>query len=308
MELVGALLLGGVLVALLLVLRLLHSLSAGLSRRDGDAGSLSEAAAAIRDRLAEVHALLRARQDVESRTAESVRRLEMVIAGTQGKGVAGENIIEAVFAQLPPEWQVRDFHVANRVVEFGLRLPNRLILPIDSKWPATSLVERFAGCEDDLERRRLKAEIDRAVLAKAREVRRYLDPRLTADFGIAVLPDAVFELCSTVQCEALQMNVVLVGYSMFVPYLLLVFQMALKASSDIDVEKLGAYLRDVESSVGQLQEEVDGRLSRAITMLTNSRTDIGQHVGRITSRLAALQLPAGTSDGSGEPERRFGIL
>jgi len=99
-----------------------------------------------------------------------------------------------------------------------------------------------------------------------------------------------------------------VWYSMFVPYLLLVFQMGLKASSDVDVDKLGLYLRDVESSVGQLQEEVDGRLARAITMLTNSRTDMGQQLGRITSRLGAVQLPARTSEGSAEPERRFGIL
>ena len=128
------------------------------------------------------------------------------------------------------------------------------------------------------------------MLNKAREVRRYLDPNVTVDFGIAAVPDAVFDLCSSVQCEALQMNVVLVGYSMFVPYLLLVFQMALKTSHDIDLDKLAAYLRDVEASVSQLQEEVDGRLARAITMLTNSRNDMTQHLGRITSRLTGVQL------------------
>jgi DNA recombination protein RmuC len=290
MEYLIAVLLGGVLVALLLLLRNSQALIAGLGRRDGDAGSLSEAASAIRERLAEVLTMLRSRQEVEGRTAESIRHLEMVIAGTQSKGAAGENIIDAVFAQLPPDWQVRNFRVANKVVEFGLRLPNNLILPIDSKWPATNLTERFLECDQQDERRRIKVEIERAVLNKAREVRRYLDPNVTVDFGIAAVPDAVFDLCSSVQCEALQMNVVLVGYSMFVPYLLLVFQMALKTSHDIDLEKLAAYLRDVEASVAQLQEEVDGRLARAITMLTNSRNDMTQHLGRITSRLTGVQL------------------
>jgi DNA recombination protein RmuC len=268
----------------------MESLIAGLGRRDGDAGSLSEAASAIRERLAEVHAMLRSRQEVEGRTAESIRHLEMVIAGTQSKGAAGENIIDAVFAQLPADWQVRNFRVSNKIVEFGLRLPNNLILPIDSKWPATNLIERFLECDQQDERRRIKVEIERVVLNKAREVRRYLDPNVTVDFGIAAVPDAVFDLCSSVQCEALQMNVVLVGYSMFVPYLLLVFQMALKTSHDIDLDKLAAYLRDVEASVAQLQEEVDGRLARAITMLTNSRNDMTQHLGRITSRLTGVQL------------------
>jgi len=290
MDYLIALLLGGVLVAALLLLRNLQAVTAGLGQRDADAGTFSEAASAIRERLAEVHTMLRSRQEIEGRTAESIRHLEMVIAGTQSKGAAGENIIEAVFAQLPPDWQVRNFRVANKVVEFGLRLPNHMILPIDSKWPATNLIERFLESDQPDERRRIKADIDRAVLNKAREVRRYLDPNVTVDFGIAAVPDAVFDLCSSVQCEALQMNVVLVGYSMFVPYLLLVFQMALKTSHDIDLDKLAAYLRDVEASVSQLQEEVDGRLARAITMLTNSRNDMTQHLGRITSRLTGVQL------------------
>lgn len=290
MDFLIALLLGGVLVALLLVFRTLQSVAGGLGRRDLEAGGLSETASAIRERLAEVHTMLRARQDVELRTADSVRHLEMVIAGTQSKGAAGENIIDAVFAQLPPEWQVRNFRVANKVVEFGLRLPNNTILPIDSKWPATNLIDRLVACDDENERTRIKAEIDRAVLSKVREVRRYLDPSLTADFGIAAVPDSVFDLCASVQCEALRMNVVLVGYSMFVPYLLLVFQMALKTSRDLDVEKLGAYLKDMEVGVSQLHEEVDGRLARAIVMLTNSRTDMSQLLGRIGSRLNEVQV------------------
>ena len=55
MEYLIALLLGGVLFALLLLVRNLQTVAAGLGRRDTDAGSLSEAASAIRERLAEVH-------------------------------------------------------------------------------------------------------------------------------------------------------------------------------------------------------------------------------------------------------------
>ncbi|HUW96323.1 MAG TPA: DNA recombination protein RmuC, partial [Anaerolineae bacterium] len=108
---------------------------------------VSQVVTSIRQDLAELQAYTkaynRAREDLERRTADSVRRLEMVIAGTQTKGAAGENILEAVFANLPPEWQVRNFRVGDKAVEFGLRLPNNLILPIDSKWPATHLLEQF---------------------------------------------------------------------------------------------------------------------------------------------------------------------
>jgi len=48
--------------------------------------------------------------------------LEAVIAGTQTNRAAGENIIEVVFSQQPAEWKARDFHVGNKIVEFGLQL------------------------------------------------------------------------------------------------------------------------------------------------------------------------------------------
>jgi DNA recombination protein RmuC len=88
--------------------------------------------------LTDLQAQAQARVELEYRTAESVRRLEGVIVGTQSKGLAGENILEIVFSQLPPEWQLRDCKVKNKTVEVALRLPTNLILPIDSKWPATS--------------------------------------------------------------------------------------------------------------------------------------------------------------------------
>jgi DNA recombination protein RmuC len=69
---------------------------------------VSQAVTSIQEGLTELRAYTRARQDLERQTAESIRRLETVIAGTQTKGAAGENILEAVFAQLPIEWQVRN--------------------------------------------------------------------------------------------------------------------------------------------------------------------------------------------------------
>lgn len=242
------------------------------------------------ENLAAIQAHTKARQDLELRTAESIRRLEAIIAGTQTKGAAGENIVEVVFAQLPPEWQVRDFRVGNKNVEFGLRLPNNLILPIDSKWAATELLEKFLAAEDTNEQQRLKTEIERAVLAKAKEVRKYLDPNLTADFGIAAVPDAVFDLCGSVQVQALRINIVLISYSLFIPYLLLVYQMMLKSSQTIDLQRLNAYLDTAQANVSEIQEELEGRFSRAIAMLNNSRDDMRVQLSKIASGLTSLRI------------------
>ena len=260
---------------------------------------LREMAAAIqaellraKDGVTELRAHAKARQELAQQTAESIRRLEAIIAGTHTKGAAGENILDLVFAKLPPEWQVRDFRVGNKFVEFGLRLPNNLILPVDSKWPATGLLEQLAGCTDPAEQQKLKKQIEDTVLTKAKEIKKYIDPNLTVNFGVVAVPDAVYDLCAGVQATVFQQNVVLVGYSMFLPYLLLVFHTVLRTAQDVNLEKLNASLEAFQESVRALQEELEGRLSRAITMLSNARSEMGMHLSRISSSLTAIQASA----------------
>jgi len=107
---------------------------------------------------------------------------------------------------LPIEWQVRNFNVNGKTVEFGLRLPNNLVLPIDSKWPATHLLEQFAAAHDPEEQKRLKGEIEKSILQKAKEVGKYVDPDLTMPFGIAAVPDSVFDLSSGVLADVFNLT------------------------------------------------------------------------------------------------------
>ncbi len=279
------------------------SLDRNLAQADVASRNLTEMTGAIRQELSQakgdlvsLQAQARARQELEQQVAESVRRLETVIAGTHSKGLAGENILEAVFSRLPVDWQVRNLRVGNRVVEFALRLPNNLMLPIDSKWPATDLLERFVECGDIEEQLQLRGQIESAVMAKAREVRKYIEPSVTVGFGVAAVPDAVYDLCSRVQTDLLQMNVVLVSYSMFVPYLLLVFQTTLKSSRDVDLDRLLNHVSSAQESAGLLQAELEGRFARGLTMLSNSRNDMAVYLGRINSGLTSLQVAGPGAD------------
>jgi DNA recombination protein RmuC len=244
-----------------------------------------------------MHVHVRAGQESERQTAESIRRLEAIIAGTQSKGAAGENLLELFFARLPVEWQARDFRIGGKTVEFALRLPNNLVMPIDSKWAATHLLDQFNNTEDLQEQQQLKKAIEEAVLAKAREVRKYIDPSVTVNFGLAVVPDAVYELCSGIMPETFQMSVVLVSYSMLVPYLLLVFQTHLKSSQSIDLQKLDAYLHTAQESIAALQEELDGRFARSLTMMNNSRDEMRAILSKLGSSLAGLQMGPALSQG-----------
>ena len=278
-------------------------LRTGLAKTDSATARLMSATAVIHDQLvhakegvAQIQTHNHARQGLEEQTAESIKRLEAVIAGTQSKGAAGENILETLFARLPAEWQVRDFQVGNKSVEFGLRLPNRLVLPIDSKWPATHLIETFLATEDPNERQRVKTRIEAAVRDKAKEVRKYIDPNVTVNFGIAAVPDAVYELCTRVQTDVFQWNVALVSYSMVVPYLLLVFQTVLRSAQTVDTQKLDACLRSIEDGIAAMQAELDGRFSRALTMIDNSRSELRAHLGRVAGGLTSLQIAAPSTD------------
>jgi DNA recombination protein RmuC len=165
-----------------------------------------------------------------------------------------------------------------------------LILPIDSKWAATDLLEQFTATIDSTERQQLKTRIEKVVVQKAKEVTRYIDPSVTVTFGVAVVPDAIYDLCSGIQTEVFQSSVVLVSYSMFVPYLLLVFQTILKTGQSLDLQKLDAYLQTAQSSIKELQEELDGRFSRAITMLNNSRDVMRAHMSKASSSLTSVQI------------------
>jgi len=303
----------GVLAALFAVIRRLaalersqgqigqsvHAVETRLAETDTVARGMAEMTSTIHSELARaqeslvaLRAAARSRQDLEYRTSESIRRLEAVIAGTQTKGAAGENVIEVVLSQLPAAWQVRDLRVGNKTVEFGLRLPNSLVLPIDSKWAATDLLERFLAAEEVDEQRRLKSEIEKTVLAKAKEVQKYIDPNLTLDFGVAVVPDAVYDLCCGVQTRAFEMSVVLVSYSLFVPYLLLVFQMALRTSRSVDAQRLNSYLHSAGQHIDAAQQELEGRFSRALTMLGNGRDELRAHLSALNGGLARLQMEA----------------
>lgn len=281
----------------------LNAITSGVSGTGAIAGTLAETASAIvsdlkqaRESLSELQASTHAWRELEQQTASSVKRLEMIIAGTYSKGNAGENLVDLILSELPAAWQVRNFRVGNRVVEYGIRLPNQLVVPIDSKWTATSLIEKFQMEEKPEEQAQIKAQIEAAVLARVKEVRKYLDPALTMNFAVAAVPDAVFELCSNVQVQAFQNNVSLVSYSMLIPYLLLIIQAASSGSASIDQARILSNLQALQDNLRFLQDELDGRFARALTMLNNTRTDMGALIARLSSSLATLKLNFGSDE------------
>ena len=82
---------------------------------------------------------------------------------------------------------------------------------------------------------------------------------------------------------------------MLIPYLMLVLQTTLKTMQTVDMQKLDAYLRAVQNSIQAMQDELDGRFSKARTMLANSRDNMRAQIGKAWDSLTNLQISTSSS-------------
>lgn len=217
-------------------------------------------------------------------TKDGVDRLVSILVGSHSKGAAGENIVGQLLSVFPPDWLELGRKFNNKPVEFSLRLPNGLYLPIDSKIFSTN---ELAELEQDQDGRMAK-KVREVLLRKAAEVEKYLDPQTTYSFCLAVVPDAVALRFSDVGYETWKRHVVFVGYSALVPYLLLIVQTVLTTSRNIDLEKLKAGLGKMVSDLEVMEAECHSRLSRAIVELTNSKTELLSRISSTRTLLAMI--------------------
>jgi len=246
---------------------------------------LAQSLSALRASLAGMQGQLDARAASEQQAADSIHRLETILVGSQSRGAAGETLAEPLLRQLPAEWLVRNWRVGNKGVEFGLRLPDGTVLPIDCKWTGAELLERLEAAETPIEARRAKDRLLMAVVQRAKEVAKYVDPQTTAGIGLAVVPDAVYAHCLEAQAGLIRERVVVISQSLLLPYLLLVFQAVLAGARDVDQQRLSSALDSCLDSIGAAQEEVEGRLSRALVLFENGRSALAANLAEAAAAL-----------------------
>jgi DNA recombination protein RmuC len=258
--------------------------SAGV--RDALGRELSEARVVV-ERL-KVDAEERRRMDVEVQA--SARRIETVLLGSRTRGAAGENILQDAFRQFPATMIDMNFRVNGKVVEYALVLANGKRLPIDSKWPSPDLLDRLGGdIRDSVEEAAVVQEIERVLRGKVREVKQYIDPSCTLAFAVAAVPDPVFNACRRGHLEAYREGVILMPYSMTVPYVLALFRLHLQYARSIDLENLEGYLQQIDDNVAALDRVLENSISRGSTMIQNAFTDCKRNLGQMRGAIAALR-------------------
>lgn len=139
---------------------------------------------------------------------------------------------------------------------------------------------------------------------KVRDVVKYLDPHRTIQLGVLAVPDAVFELCVEAHVEAFKQGIVIISYTQALPYLLSLLQVVLRFGTEVDTARLSQALRTIGDALEKMDAEVDGRLSRTITQLQNSREDLKGHLGRARQGARGLHVetePAALTAAPEEP-------
>lgn len=250
--------------------------------------------------LAEVKALEQGRARQMDQAADTLKRLEAVVAGSSSRGVAGENILARALAQLPPDLLELNVAFGSKIVEYALRLPGGRLLPIDSKWTSVAALERLATVSDTQERKRLQEQVARDVRSRAREMAKYLDPERTLALAVLAVPDAVYGAAPEVHGEAYREGVLVVPYSLALPYVLALYRLTLRFGATVDTDKLAERLRALDESLRSAGEEVEGRMSRGLVQIQNARDALREHVLEAQGTSARLLRAAESAERPGE--------
>lgn len=275
---------------------------------EGIRGDLSRAHSS----LAEVKALEAGRAQQMDQAATSLRRLEAIVAGSSTRGTAGENILARSLSQLPADLLEVNVPFGSRIVEYALRLPNGRLLPIDSKWTSAASLEKLAETDDPQEQRKLCEQVARDVRMRIREMGKYLDPERTLSIALLAVPDAVYAASAEAHGEGYREGILVVPYSLTLPFVLSLYRLTLRFGSALDTDQLSAHLRCLESQLRKIEEDLEGRLSRGLVQVGNARDQIREALVE-SQRICARLLGAAEGEGlppasdPSEPKEALGV-
>src|ERR1700686_5108844 len=220
---------------------------------------------------------------------EARRRMEEDLQAS-ARGAAGENILQDPSRQFPAEMIDMNFRVNGKVVEYALILANGKRLPIDSKGPSPELLDPLGeAMQDPAKEAALVQEIERIMRLKVRDVRQYIDPAATIGFALAAVPDPILNACRRAHLEAYREGVILMPYSMTIPYVLALYRLHLQYARSIDLENLEGYLQQIDDNVTALDRLLENSIARGSTMIQNAFNDAKRNVGQMRGALAALR-------------------
>jgi hypothetical protein len=260
-------------------------------------GELRSQLAEVRGKLDQLRAVT-ATEQTEKEAYDLLQRLTARLLGSATAGATGERVVEEMLDALPAQWRVTNLSVAGQRVEFAIKLPDGLLLPIDSKVVAQSELEQLDQTSDPAQREQLEKRIRANALKRVGEVRQYVDER-TPGFAIAAVSDAIYGLCGPILPKAYtEQRALIVPYSLLGPFILMVFEQHRRGALDLDVARQANLLADAESHLEKATQELNGRLGSAMVQLGNGRDALARELGEATRALSLVRSTAGEKAGT----------
>ena len=138
---------------------------------------------------------------------------------------------------------------------------------------------------------------------RRREMTKYLDPERTLSLGVLAVPDAVHAAAPEAHADGWREGVLVVPYSLALPFVLVLYRLTVRFGAVPEAEELRTGLLRLADGLRRMDEEVEGRLSRALVQLANARDGLrGELAG---ARGVAERLASDAQSELADGEARF---
>ena len=101
---------------------------------------------------------------------------------------------------------------------------------------------------------------------------------MNARLRLLAVPDAVYEAAPEAHGEGYRAGVLVVPYSLALPYVLALYRLTVRFGCAVDTDQLADRIRGLEETLRQIDEEVEGRLSRGLVQAGNARDSLRDHL------------------------------
>lgn len=216
--------------------------------------------------------VLKILQETASRVEKSVDRLTSILTGRRS-GQAGEQIVSELLSAIPDDWLERNVHLGSGEVEFAIKMPGGFLIPLDSKFVRPDLSEKLEGNEISEElRQSLLKQVRDEIKNKAGEIaKKYLSDHRVLGFGIAAVPDSAYALCrDAVKAAAKQHKIVVVPYSLLLPYVLSLYLIAQRLGISTNLNETSQKIGTAQTALEQAKRVLEN-MDREITSVSNQR-------------------------------------
>ena len=141
---------------------------------------------------------------------------------------------------------------------------------------------------DPDQERRLREQVAREVRLRIREMTKYLDPERTLSLAVLAVPDAVHATVPETHGEGWQQGVLVVPYSLALPFLLCLYRLAVRFEPGPGAEEIAVRMGQVADALRRMDGEIEGRLSRSLVQAANARDALRAELAQV--RVVAERL------------------